>query len=205
VFERFTQRARQSVVLAQEESRALRHSYLGTEHLLLGLLRMEEGLAAKVLASLDVTVEAVRDAVVRSIGEGSEPSAGEAPFTPKAKRTLELALREALSLGHNYIGTEHILLALARVEDGVAAQILAGLGADSAKVRAAVSAMMPEPLPPRRTGRRRRRGLTPPMVVQGPPPKQQTTLQTLLPVAFGWLLFGLAAGAGLLVGWLIWG
>ena len=114
MFERFTERARQVVVLAQEEARILKHNYIGTEHILLGLLREEEGLAARVLESLDITVERVRAQVVRIVGSGEEVTSGQIPFTPRAKKVLELALREALSLGHNYIGTEHILLGLVR-------------------------------------------------------------------------------------------
>jgi ATP-dependent Clp protease ATP-binding subunit ClpC len=124
VFERFTERARQVVVLAQEEARILKHNYIGTEHILLGLLREEEGLAARVLESLDITVERVRAQVVRIVGSGEEVTSGQIPFTPRAKKVLELALREALSLGHNYIGTEHILLGLVRENEGVAARIL---------------------------------------------------------------------------------
>src|ERR687889_572717 len=121
MFERFTERARQVVVLAQEEARTLKHNYIGTEHILLGLLREEEGLAARVLESLDITVERVRAQVVRIVGSGEEVTSGQIPFTPRAKKVLELALREALSLGHNYIGTEHILLGLVRENEGVAA------------------------------------------------------------------------------------
>jgi len=135
VFERFSERARQVVVLAQEEARALDHNYIGTEHILLGLLREEEGLAARVLESLEVTAERVRTQVVRIVGRGDEVTAGQIPFTPRAKKVLELALREALSLGHNYIGTEHILLGLARENEGVAARILLDLDADAEKIR----------------------------------------------------------------------
>src|SRR3954451_13722207 len=135
VFERFTERARQVVVLAQEEARILKHNYIGTEHILLGLLREEEGLAARVLESLDITVERVRAQVVRIVGSGEEVTSGQIPFTPRAKKLLELALREALSLGHNYIGTEHILLGLIREGEGVAAQVLVKLGADLNRVR----------------------------------------------------------------------
>ena len=112
MFERFTERARQVVVLAQDEARALKHNYIGTEHILLGLLREEEGLAARVLESLDITVEEVRAQVARIVGQCDEVTTGQIPFTPRAKKVLELALREALSLGHNYIGTEHILLGI---------------------------------------------------------------------------------------------
>jgi ATP-dependent Clp protease ATP-binding subunit ClpA len=136
VFERFTERARQVVVLAQDEARLLKHNYLGTEHLLLGLLREEEGLAARVLESFDVTLEEVRAQVRRIIGEGDEPLvSGQIPFTPRAKKALELALRESQSLGHNYIGTEHILLGLVREGEGVAARILVDFDADAELIR----------------------------------------------------------------------
>jgi ATP-dependent Clp protease ATP-binding subunit ClpA len=135
VFERFTERARHVVVLAQEEARALMHSYIGTEHILLGLLREEEGLAARVLESLDISVERVRGQVVRIVGSGEEVTSGQIPFTPRAKKVLELALREALFVGHNYIGTEHILLGLVRENEGVAMQILADFGADDETIR----------------------------------------------------------------------
>ncbi len=145
MFERFTERARQVVVLAQEEARTLKHNYIGTEHILLGLLREEEGLAARVLESLDITVERVRSQVVRIVGSGEEVTAGQIPFTPRAKKVLELALREALSLGHNYIGTEHILLGLVRENEGVAARILLDFDADSEKIRNEVIRMLSGP------------------------------------------------------------
>ncbi len=145
MFERFTERARQVVVLAQEEARTLKHNYIGTEHILLGLLREEEGLAARVLESLDITVERVRSQVVRIVGSGEEVTSGQIPFTPRAKKVLELALREALSLGHNYIGTEHILLGLVRENEGVAARILLDFDADSEKIRNEVIRMLSGP------------------------------------------------------------
>jgi ATP-dependent Clp protease ATP-binding subunit ClpC len=145
LFERFTERARQVVVLAQEEARTLKHNYIGTEHILLGLLREEEGLAARVLESLDITVERVRAQVVRIVGSGEEVTSGQIPFTPRAKKVLELALREALSLGHNYIGTEHILLGLVRENEGVAARILLDFDADSEKIRNEVIRMLSGP------------------------------------------------------------
>src|SRR2546421_1534616 len=145
MFERFTERARQVVVLAQEEARTLKHNYIGTEHILLGLLREEEGLAARVLESLDITVERVRAQVVRIVGSGEEVTSGQIPFTPRAKKVLELALREALSLGHNYIGTEHILLGLVRANEGVAARILLDFDADSEKIRNEVIRMLSGP------------------------------------------------------------
>jgi hypothetical protein len=142
VFERFTERARQVVVLAQDEARALKHNYIGTEHILLGLLREEEGLAARVLESLDITVEEVRAQVARIVGQGDEVTTGQIPFTPRAKKVLELALREGLSLGHNYIGTEHILLGLVRENEGVAARILLDFDADAEKIRNEIIRML---------------------------------------------------------------
>jgi ATP-dependent Clp protease ATP-binding subunit ClpC len=139
VFERFTGRARQVVVLAQEEARALGHNSIGTEHLLLGLLRVEEGLAGRVLDSLGVTAEEVRVQVAGIAGRGDEVTAGQIPFTPRAKKVLELALREALSLGHNWIDTEHVLLGLVRENGGVAVRILLDLDADPEKVWDAVT------------------------------------------------------------------
>ena len=152
MFERFTERARQVVVLAQEEARTLKHNYIGTEHILLGLLREEEGLAARVLESLEITVERVRAQVVRIVGSGEEVTSGQIPFTPRAKKVLELALREALSLGHNYIGTEHILLGLVRENEGVAARILLDFDADSEKIRNEVIRMLSGPGGRQRSG-----------------------------------------------------
>jgi ATP-dependent Clp protease ATP-binding subunit ClpC len=136
VFERFTERARQVIVLAQDESRGLRHGFIGTEHLLLGLLRVEEGIASRVLVGLGVDVVEVRAQVREIVGEGADPVAtGEIPFTPRAKRVLELTLQEALALEHDYIGTEHILLGLVDENGGVASSILDQFGADAATVR----------------------------------------------------------------------
>src|SRR6187431_1022391 len=145
LFERFTERARQVVVLAQDEARALKHNYIGTEHILLGLLREEEGLAARVLEQLDITVEEVRAQVAHIVGQGDEVTTGQIPFTPRAKKVLELALREALSLGHNYIGTEHILLGLVRENEGVAARILLDFDADAEKIRNEIIRMLSGP------------------------------------------------------------
>jgi len=205
VFERFTERARQVVVLAQDEARALKHDYIGTEHLLLGLLREEEGIAARVLRDLGVTLDDVRERVLAIVGPGEGGTAGQIPFTPRAKQALELALRESLSLGHNYIGTEHILLGLMRADAGVAAQILGALEIDSERARAAVIRTLAgtavgtassgltvrtwteaEDIPHRRTTRRWY--FAPPVLLVA-----------------GWLLFALALGAGILVGWAIWG
>jgi len=135
MFERFTDRARRVVVLAQEEARMLNHNYIGTEHILLGLIHEGEGVAAKALEALNISLEAVRSQVEEIIGQGQQAPSGHIPFTPRAKKVLELSLREALQLGHNYIGTEHILLGLIREGEGVAAQVLVKLGADLARVR----------------------------------------------------------------------
>src|SRR2546423_3347652 len=135
VFERYTDRARRVVVLAQEEARMLNHNYIGTEHILLGLIHEGEGVAAKALESLGISLDAVRQQVEEIIGQGQQAPSGHIPFTPRAKKVLELSLREALQLGHNYIGTEHILLGLIREGDGVAAQVLVKLGADLNRVR----------------------------------------------------------------------
>jgi ATP-dependent Clp protease ATP-binding subunit ClpC len=135
MFERFTDRARRVVVLAQEEARMLNHNYIGTEHILLGLIHEGEGVAAKALESLGISLDAVRQQVEEIIGQGQQAPSGHIPFTPRAKKVLELSLREALQLGHNYIGTEHILLGLIREGEGVAAQVLVKLGADLNKVR----------------------------------------------------------------------
>ncbi len=138
MFERFTDRARRVVVLAQEEARMLNHNYIGTEHILLGLIHEGEGVAAKALESLNISLEAVRQQVEEIIGQGQAAPTGHIPFTPRAKKVLELSLREALQLGHNYIGTEHILLGLIREGEGVAAQVLQKLGADLNRVRQTV-------------------------------------------------------------------
>ena len=135
MFERFTDRARRVVVLAQEEARMLNHNYIGTEHILLGLIHEGEGVAAKALESLGISLEGVRQQVEEIIGQGQQAPSGHIPFTPRAKKVLELSLREALQLGHNYIGTEHILLGLIREGEGVAAQVLVKLGADLNRVR----------------------------------------------------------------------
>src|ERR671933_681026 len=142
MFERFTERARKVVVLAQEEARHFNHNYIGTEHLLLGLLREDEGVAARALASLNVTLDEVREQVESIVGYGEEGTGAQAPFTPRSKKVLELALREALQLGHNYIGTEHILLGLVRESEGVAARVLSNLDVDPDKVRREVVRML---------------------------------------------------------------
>jgi ATP-dependent Clp protease ATP-binding subunit ClpC len=205
VFERFTERARQVVVLAQDEARELRHNYIGTEHLLLGVLREEEGIGARVLQRLGVTLDEARAQLNRIIGRGDEPPAsGQIPFTPRAKKALELALKEALALGHKYIGTEHILLGIARVDDGVAASILSSFDADVDTIRNEVvrtlggRAVQPRPLPPSGAESIRIR-----------PPVERRVADfggsfVTLPEA---LAVGGVIGAtlGVLIGWAIWG
>jgi ATP-dependent Clp protease ATP-binding subunit ClpC len=144
MFERFTDRARRVVVLAQEEARLLNHNYIGTEHILLGLVHEGEGVAAQALQSLGVRLDTVRQQVEKIIGQGGSTPSGHIPFTPRAKKVLELSLREAMQLGHNYIGTEHILLGLIREGEGVAAQVLVTLGADLPKTRARVLQLLDE-------------------------------------------------------------
>jgi ATP-dependent Clp protease ATP-binding subunit ClpC len=202
VFERFTERAREVVVLAQDEARALRHNYIGTEHILLGLLREEEGLAARVLESLDITVEEVRAQVARIIGPGDEPIvSGQIPFTPRAKKVLELSLREALSLKHNYIGTEHILLGLVRENEGVAARILLDFDADAEKIRNEIMRVLSSPRGPglvhTETVQHRavRRGWT----SYGPLAERAPSL------LLGWALGTFSLGVGIFIGWVIWG
>jgi hypothetical protein len=145
MFERFTDRARRSVQLAHEEARTLRHNYVGTEHLLLGLLREDQGLAAKALTSLGIAPDEVRDRVVEIVGRGELAPAGPIPYTPRSKKVLELSMREALRLGHAYIGTEHILLGLLREGEGLAALVLANLGCDFARTRDQVLRLLNDP------------------------------------------------------------
>jgi ATP-dependent Clp protease ATP-binding subunit ClpC len=187
--------------LAQDEARALRHNYIGTEHILLGLLREEEGLAARVLESLDVTVEEVRVQVARIVGQSDEVTSGQIPFTPRAKKVLELSLREAMRLGHNYIGTEHILLGLALEREGVAMRILLGFGVDGDRIRREVMGLL--------SGAP---GLDPVAAGQAIQHAERIT-DTLAPFSARAALIhwtGVAAGAaslgaGVLIGWLIWG
>jgi ATP-dependent Clp protease ATP-binding subunit ClpC len=142
VFERFTERARRVVVLAQEEARLLNHNYIGTEHILLGLIHEGEGVAAKALEALGLSLKDVRGDVEEIIGQGQSVPTGQIPFTPRAKKVLELSLRESLQLGHNYIGTEHVLLGLVREGEGVGAQVLQKRGADLDSVRAKVVSLL---------------------------------------------------------------
>jgi ATP-dependent Clp protease ATP-binding subunit ClpC len=138
MFEKFSDRARRVVVLSQEEARLLNHNFIGTEHILLGLVHEDEGVAARALQSLNIRLDAVRREVEEIVGQGGSPPSEHIPFTPRAKKVLELSLREAIQLGHNYIGTEHILLGLLREGEGVACQVLVKLGASLPKVRARV-------------------------------------------------------------------
>ena len=210
MFERFTERGRQVIVLAQDEARALRHNYIGTEHLLLGLLREEEGIAARVLESLCIGLDDVRAQVARIVGEGEDVTSGQIPFTPRAKKVLELSLKEGLSMGHNYIGTEHILLGLAREGEGVAARVLLDFDADAEKIRNAVLSLIGGA--PTRTHEPMSEG----GIVAGPPrrfptrPRAGTAYSPLVGASWqllvvGWALFGIALGVGVLLGWLIWG
>jgi Clp amino terminal domain, pathogenicity island component len=144
MFERFTDRARRVVVLAQDEARRLDHNYIGTEHLLLGLIREGEGVAAKALEALGISLDTVRQQVEQIIGQGQQAPSGHIPFTPRAKKVLELSLRESQQMGHNYIGTEHILLGLIHPGDGVARQVLVKLGADPNRVRQQVIRLLQE-------------------------------------------------------------
>jgi ATP-dependent Clp protease ATP-binding subunit ClpC len=144
MFEKFSDRARRVVVLSQEEARLLNHNYIGTEHILLGLVHEDEGVAARALRSLNVRLDAVRGEVEEIIGQGGSPPSDHIPFTPRAKKVLELSLREAIQLGHNYIGTEHVLLGLVREGEGVACQVLVKLGAELPKVRARVLQLVAE-------------------------------------------------------------
>src|SRR5919201_1427097 len=197
MFERFTERARQAIVLAQEEARALKHNYIGTEHILLGLFREETGGAAKVLDSLNVSADEVREEVARIIGHGDEETTGQIPFTPRAKKVLELSLREALSLSHNYIGTEHVLLALVRVNDGVAARILLDFGADAETVRNAVMRQMHVTPPTDYEQRvRRPRPISIPGRRGSKPVRFDSRRADLLT---GWVLFAVSLGIGILI------
>jgi ATP-dependent Clp protease ATP-binding subunit ClpA len=182
MFERFTEKARQVIIFAQDDARALRHNYIGTEHILLGLLREQEGVAARVLDVLGITAEEVRTQVDRLVGRGDEAATGQIPFTPRAKHALEHALREAIALGHQYIGTEHLLLGLARESDGVAARILLDLGGDAETIRHEIIGVLAGPSsghqaalrsPPARTRRTARgvraarSGVDPPRLSRG--------------------------------------
>jgi ATP-dependent Clp protease ATP-binding subunit ClpC len=192
VFERFTEPARQVVVLAQDEARALNHNYIGTEHILLGLLREDETNAVRALDSLGVRIDDVRRQVSHIIGQGNELTPGQIPFTPRSKKVLDLALREAVALGHKHIGPEHILLGLARENDGVASRILLDQGADSAKVREEVLRKLGTTTPPDYEMRMR---------------SAQRALERsrFSPIAVPVVAALVLVGVGILIGWLIWG
>jgi ATP-dependent Clp protease ATP-binding subunit ClpA len=202
MFERFTERARQVVVLAQEEARLLGHDYIGTEHLLLGLLREEEGLAARILESLAVTLDDVRERVTRIVGLGEAAQTGQIPFTPRAKKVLELSLREALGLGHEFIGTEHLLLGLTRDVDGVAAQILRELGLDGERIRGQVTETLGTTTPPIAPAGAELHARSWPRSLPGRLREQRRPKWWQSPqVAF--LLGALVLAAGVLIGWAI--
>jgi len=195
VFERFTERARQVVVFAQQEARDLGHNYIGTEHLLLGLLREEDGLGARTLASAGVTLEDARARVEIIIGRGEGQPTGQIPFTPRAKKALELALREAMGLGHNYIGSEHVLLGLTRANENMASRVLHELGVDAESLRSRLLALL---------------GVKNPARTPLPPMPRVAGVRTQMPLPghpliLGWLLFAIALGVGIAIGWAIWG
>jgi ATP-dependent Clp protease ATP-binding subunit ClpC len=183
MFERFTDRARRVVVLAQEEARLLGHTYIGTEHILLGLLAEEEGLGAQALVKSGVSLSAAREKVVAVIGEGPGTPPSHIPFTPRAKKVLELALREAIALGHNYIGTEHQLLGLVREGEGVAAKVLTSLGVTLEGLRGQILDLLSAtPAQPEAGGRlTTRRQLIPPV----PPCRHEPAHLVYLPVEIG--------------------
>jgi ATP-dependent Clp protease ATP-binding subunit ClpC len=205
LFERFTERSRQVLVLAQDEARHFKHNYIGTEHILLGLLREGDGLAAQVLAGFDVTLDEVRSQVARLVGEGDEIASGQIPFTPRAKKVLELALREALQLQSSFIGTEHLLLGIARENQGVAARILLDFDVDADKIRKSVEdALGGRAARPRRAPQPVDEGehglqLAPQEGVSGLPGERRFSLLE------GWLLFAVSLGIGILIGWAVWG
>ena len=204
MFERFTDRARRVVVLAQEEARLLNHNYIGTEHILLGLIHEGEGVAAKALESLGISLEAVRNQVEEIIGQGGSSPSGHIPFTPRAKKVLELSRRAANELRHDFIGTEHVLLGLVREGEGVAARILSDLGAPSERIAAAVLEMLQGgrgPVDPEFV-RRFSQHRPPPIVTS---PYAPTRARRLPPFALGWVLGAATLGVGILVGWAIWG
>jgi ATP-dependent Clp protease ATP-binding subunit ClpC len=196
VFARFTEPARQVVVLAQDEARALRHNYIGTEHLLLGLLREERGLAARALASVDIALEPVRDKVRAIIGEGDDVAPGQIPFTPRAKKVLELGLRESQALNHEFIGTEHLLLGITREEGGVAMRILGELGAGAERIQRETIRMLG--------------GMPPGAMTFGTgkptfPARLGPHVPDRAQLVAAWVLGAVTLGAGILVGWAIWG
>ena len=216
MFERFDERARQVVVVAQDESRALRHNYIGTEHLLLGLLRDQDGIAARVLDSLDITAEEVRAQIRRIVGEDDDVTTGQIPFTPRAKKVLEFSLREAESRGDDYIGTEHILLGIAAENEGVAARILLDFDVDGETIRREVlHSRIGKGRSERTPSEPGERGVSPSAVLATSHVSRGVSYGGRAPwwqpvairahLWFGMLLGALLFGAGLLVGHLIWG
>ena len=202
MFERFTEPARQVVVLAQDEARTLRHNYIGTEHLLLGLLR-EDGAAARALDEFDVTFEKVQAQVARIIGQGDEVTTGQIPFTPRAKKVLELSLREALDNGDNYIGPEHILLGLLREGEGVAARILMDF-AQLEEIRAVALGVSADRPREERAPRSQLSTLRPEVIEELTLGAAVGSKRGLSLLVAGWLLFAVALGVGVLIGWAIW-
>jgi len=197
LFERFTKRAKKVIVLAQDEARHVKHNYIGTEHLLFGVLREDEGLRARVLEDLGVTLEKVRAQVARVIGPGDEVTTGQIPFTPRAKKALELALHEIQALGSGDIGTEHVLLGVAREKEGVAARILLDPDVDDEKIRRRVVGMLGGRA--RNAGARSGRG---PVFKAHEHPALPRPIRSFLLLG-GWLLFGVSLGIGVLIGWAI--
>jgi ATP-dependent Clp protease ATP-binding subunit ClpA len=184
------------LVLAQEEAGLLNHSFIGTEHVLLGLIKEEEGIAAKALASFGISLEAVRGKVEETIGMGGSPPSGSPPFTPRAKKVFELSLREALQLGHSYVGTEHLLLGLLREGEGVAAQVLVSLGADLEDVRQRVVVMLPESTD---TGSAETERFASPRLSYGHRVQRPAVLRRVFPPVFMMVSAGLA---GFAAGWM---
>jgi ATP-dependent Clp protease ATP-binding subunit ClpC len=205
MFERFTEQARQVVVFAQEEARALRHNYIGTEHILLGLLR-EGGGAARALEPFRVTHDGVHAQVARIIGQGDEVLTGQIPFTPRAKKVLELSLREALDNSDNYIGPEHILLGLVREGQGVAARILMDF-AQLEEIRAVALAIIAAGRPREERASRSHLSTLAPEVIDELKLTRAAVgnKKALSLLLVGWLLFAVALGVGVLIGWAIWG
>jgi ATP-dependent Clp protease ATP-binding subunit ClpC len=203
VFERFTEPARRVVVLAQDEARGFRHHYVGTEHILLGLLRYDAGIPASVLGSFGVTLDEVRVQVVRVVGRrrGESDTPGQIPFTPRAKKVLELSMLEADDMGHGHIGTEHLLLGLLREGEGVAVRILAGF-ASPADIRAEIVRAFSG-------GGSDATGRGVPRVAESakrePLVRHPRRRIFVLLLVVGWLLFATALGVGVLIGWAIWG
>jgi ATP-dependent Clp protease ATP-binding subunit ClpA len=211
VFERFTERARQVVVSAQDEARALDHNYIGTEHILLALLREGQGLAAEVLGALGISHEKVRDQVTQIVGRGDEVTTGQIPFTPRATKVLEFSSREALAREDACVGTEHLLLGLVRENDGVAARILLVLGADPERVRGAVKgavddgSAVEEQRPHEPVWKVSPSGVQYMVVTHAPSDERSRLLGLWLAAPTVVVAIAVLFGLGLLVGWLVWG